>query len=243
MVPDEGRSDQTGNNGSCFSYSVASPCQTPTWSTSTPSGATAAQRFGLAKRIPGTYSSALPPARSRWGRSCIHGRRYPLTRQGRTHRPFYRVVAIDQRNHREGRASEILGTYDPLLADKNISVDIERVHAWIRTARRSVKPFVAPQEARLPAPPGEVNESRDKKRANAKKGRQTRAKKDGKKFVAASRRAKNAHAKKLKDERKAKAAAELEAHKAKAAEAEAAAAEAEAADAPAEEAPAENAES
>ena len=38
-----------------------------------------------------------------------------LARLGRTHRPFYRVVAIDSRNHREGRAAEVLGTYDPML--------------------------------------------------------------------------------------------------------------------------------
>ena len=41
-----------------------------------------------------------------------------LARLGRTHRPFYRVVAIDSRNHREGRAAEVLGTYDPMLAEK-----------------------------------------------------------------------------------------------------------------------------
>ncbi len=32
---------------------------------------------------------------------------------GRTHRHFYRIVAIDKRQPRDGRAIEELGTYDP----------------------------------------------------------------------------------------------------------------------------------
>ena len=38
--------------------------------------------------------------------------RIRLARIGRTHRPFYRIVAIDSRCHRGGLANEILGTYD-----------------------------------------------------------------------------------------------------------------------------------
>ena len=54
-----------------------------------------------------------------------------LARHGRTHTPFYRVVAIDSRRAREGKACEVLGTYNPAPADKNIQVDIEAVHKWI----------------------------------------------------------------------------------------------------------------
>lgn len=36
-----------------------------------------------------------------------------LARTGSTKRPFYRIVAIDQRKQRQGRVLEILGTYDP----------------------------------------------------------------------------------------------------------------------------------
>jgi len=40
--------------------------------------------------------------------------RIRLTRVGATKRPAYRVIAIDGRRPRDGRALEILGFYDPL---------------------------------------------------------------------------------------------------------------------------------
>lgn len=36
-----------------------------------------------------------------------------MKQMGRTHRHFYRIVAIDKRQPRDGRAIEELGTYDP----------------------------------------------------------------------------------------------------------------------------------
>ncbi len=57
--------------------------------------------------------------------------RIRLSRYGRLHRPFFRIIAIDGRAPREGEANEILGTYDPLKKEKNIEVDIERVAAWV----------------------------------------------------------------------------------------------------------------
>lgn len=41
-----------------------------------------------------------------------------LARMGTTKRPFYRIVACDSRVARNGKAIEILGTYDPM----NLSV-------------------------------------------------------------------------------------------------------------------------
>ncbi|MEC8473963.1 MAG: 30S ribosomal protein S16, partial [Planctomycetota bacterium] len=40
--------------------------------------------------------------------------RIRLKKMGRTHRPFYRVCAMDQRSPRDGRVIEELGTYDPM---------------------------------------------------------------------------------------------------------------------------------
>ncbi len=34
---------------------------------------------------------------------------------GRKHRPFFRIVAIDSRQPRNGRVLEELGTYDPMV--------------------------------------------------------------------------------------------------------------------------------
>ena len=54
-----------------------------------------------------------------------------LARFGRLHRPFFRVVAIDKRNAREGLTNEVIGTYDPLLKEKNLVVEMDRVTAWV----------------------------------------------------------------------------------------------------------------
>jgi small subunit ribosomal protein S16 len=50
---------------------------------------------------------------------------------GATKRPSYRVVAIDSRRPRDGRALEILGYYDPLTEPATVQIDAERVAAWV----------------------------------------------------------------------------------------------------------------
>jgi small subunit ribosomal protein S16 len=50
---------------------------------------------------------------------------------GATKRPSYRVVAIDSRRPRDGRALEILGFYDPLTKPATVQIDAERLAAWV----------------------------------------------------------------------------------------------------------------
>jgi small subunit ribosomal protein S16 len=57
--------------------------------------------------------------------------RIRLTRVGATKRPAYRVVAIDKRRSRDGRALEILGYYDPLTEPATVHIDTEKINAWI----------------------------------------------------------------------------------------------------------------
>jgi len=57
--------------------------------------------------------------------------RIRLTRVGATKRPAYRVIAIDKRRSRDGRALEILGFYDPLTEPATVNLDSERITAWI----------------------------------------------------------------------------------------------------------------
>lgn len=57
--------------------------------------------------------------------------RIRLTRVGATKRPAYRVIAIDKRRSRDGRALEILGFYDPLTEPATVNLDTERISAWI----------------------------------------------------------------------------------------------------------------
>jgi len=51
---------------------------------------------------------------------------------GRKHRPFFRIVAIDSRQPRDGRVLEELGTYDPMKTDKDNRVTLrpDRIKYW-----------------------------------------------------------------------------------------------------------------
>ena len=61
--------------------------------------------------------------------------RIRLSRGGSKKRPFYRVVAADQRAPRDGRFIEKLGTYNPLLPqdhEQRLVINEERVKYWLR---------------------------------------------------------------------------------------------------------------
>ena len=59
--------------------------------------------------------------------------RIRLKRMGRTHRPFYRVCAMDQRAPRNGRVIEELGYYDPMVkeTDARAILQQERIDYWL----------------------------------------------------------------------------------------------------------------
>jgi small subunit ribosomal protein S16 len=56
-----------------------------------------------------------------------------MKRLGRKHRPYYRIVAIDSRQPRDGRVLEELGTYDPMKTDKDNRVTLipARIKYWL----------------------------------------------------------------------------------------------------------------
>ena len=54
-----------------------------------------------------------------------------LTRAGAKKRPFYRIIAIDERRKRDGRPLEFLGTYDPRPNPEQIDLETERIEAWV----------------------------------------------------------------------------------------------------------------
>lgn len=122
-----------------------------------------------------------------------------LARFGRLHRPFFRIVAIDKRNAREGLTNEILGTYDPLLKDKNISIEMDRVAAWVKNGAVISEALVS----LLKHNGYVVPTTTEAKPAKAKK---PEAKRDGKKWIAPSRRALLKHKATLKVARKAELA-------------------------------------
>lgn len=56
-----------------------------------------------------------------------------LRQQGRTNRPFYRLVLTDVRAPRDGKYLEVLGWYNPFEAetDKCLSIDAARIQHWL----------------------------------------------------------------------------------------------------------------
>lgn len=52
-----------------------------------------------------------------------------LARHGSKKRPFYRVVVTDQRNARDGRFIERVGTFDPNV-EGGLVLDLARVDHW-----------------------------------------------------------------------------------------------------------------
>ena len=56
-----------------------------------------------------------------------------MKRMGRTHRPFYRVCAMDSRSPRDGRVIEELGYYDPMVkeTDARAILNKDRVDYWL----------------------------------------------------------------------------------------------------------------
>lgn len=53
-----------------------------------------------------------------------------LARHGSKKRPFYRVVVTDQRNARDGRFLEKVGTFNPNQQQGGLSLDTARIDYW-----------------------------------------------------------------------------------------------------------------
>jgi len=92
-----------------------------------------------------------------------------LLRAGAKKRPFYRLVVIDERRQRDGRALEFLGTYDPRPEPPAVRVKVDRVDHWVEhgaqvteTARavveraRSAAPAASAAEPPAAAPAAEA---------------------------------------------------------------------------------------
>ncbi len=54
-----------------------------------------------------------------------------LRRMGAKKAPFYRIVVADSRYPRDGRFIEEIGTYDPMKNPPAVTVDADKVKAWI----------------------------------------------------------------------------------------------------------------
>ena len=55
-----------------------------------------------------------------------------LTRMGSTHHPFYRLVVMDSRKRRDGRAVDTLGYYNPVTQPAEVKVEGTKALTWLQ---------------------------------------------------------------------------------------------------------------
>jgi small subunit ribosomal protein S16 len=80
-----------------------------------------------------------------------------LRREGAKNRPYYKVVVADSRSPRDGKFIEIIGTYDPKLAGRNSSLNLERAEYWINKGAQpsdTVRSLIKHQKKTGTAPAG-----------------------------------------------------------------------------------------
>lgn len=65
-----------------------------------------------------------------------------LMRIGTNKRPFYRVVAVDERRKRTGGYLELLGTYNPLTETKEINLKQDRIDDWLKKGAQPSNGFL-----------------------------------------------------------------------------------------------------
>jgi len=88
---------------------------------------------------------------------------------GRKHRPYFRIVAIDHRQPRDGRVIEELGSYDPMVknTDERVRLKADRLKYWLGVGaqpsenvavfiRKYLKKFEEQQAAAAAAPAPEA---------------------------------------------------------------------------------------
>ena len=57
--------------------------------------------------------------------------RIRLARLGRKKHPFYRIVVQNSEAKRDGRFLEVVGTYDPMKEDDQVSLKHNKVDYWL----------------------------------------------------------------------------------------------------------------
>ena len=55
-----------------------------------------------------------------------------LARVGARKQPYYRVVVIDKERARNGRAVEVVGTYNPRTSPASVDLKKERIDYWTK---------------------------------------------------------------------------------------------------------------
>jgi len=90
--------------------------------------------------------------------------RIRMKQMGRKHRHFFRIVAIDHHQPRDGRVLEELGTYDPHMKDKENRVTLvpDRIEYWMSVGAKAserVQVFLKKYMDKFRQPAGEAKKS------------------------------------------------------------------------------------
>lgn len=89
-----------------------------------------------------------------------------LARHGSKKRPYYRVVVVDSRVKRDGVCIEEVGRYNPMVEPAFVSLDLEKVDAWIKKgAQPSETVARLVEQVKNPAPAAEPKKKISKKAA------------------------------------------------------------------------------
>lgn len=59
-----------------------------------------------------------------------------LSRAGAKNRPYYHVVAVDERKKRDGRPLAVLGSFDPKTSPERIALEAEAIQGWVAKGAR-----------------------------------------------------------------------------------------------------------
>jgi len=54
-----------------------------------------------------------------------------LSRSGAKKRPYYHIIAIDERRRRDGRPLARLGSYEPGRSEQPLRIDVDAIDAWV----------------------------------------------------------------------------------------------------------------
>ncbi len=60
-----------------------------------------------------------------------------LMRFGSKKKPFYRIVVMDSRYPRQGKAKDLIGTYNPLHDPAEVQIDLDKAKSWLAKGARA----------------------------------------------------------------------------------------------------------
>lgn len=99
-----------------------------------------------------------------------------LRQQGRTNRPFYRVVLTDVRAPRDGKYIEALGWYNPFESEQErmLNVQADRLQYWVSKGAEVSESVESLLKQGTPAIVRQMTDRNVTRRANALKKRKAR---------------------------------------------------------------------